>query len=74
MKIIAHTPRGVFESLEESVPPLDRAAIRAHLEKKIASATSLTMNSKDGFIILPGDIVGRSAFVVDNFNNPEDTE
>ena len=71
MKIVAHTPRGIFESIEEPIPALDRAAVKAHLEKEIASSSSLTMNTKDGFIVLPGEIVGRSVFTVDNFNTPE---
>lgn len=71
MKIVANTPRGIFESIEEPIPALDRAAVKAHLEKKIASSSSLTMNTKDGFIVLPGEIVGRSVFTVDNFNTPE---
>ena len=71
MKIVAHTPRGVFESIDEPIPALDRAAVKVHFEKKIASSSSVTMNTKDGFIVLPGEIVGRSVFTVDNFNTPE---
>lgn len=68
MKIIAHTPRGVFESIEEEIPSLDRAAVQANLVKSIAEARVIRMNTKDGFIVLPGDLVGRSAFVIENFN------
>jgi hypothetical protein len=74
MKIVAHTSRGIFESIDEPIPTLDRAAVKAHFEKRVASLSSVTMNTKDGFIVLPGEIVGRSVFTVENFNTPEATE
>ena len=70
MKVIAHTPRGTFESVDEPIQPLDREAVRSHLVSDVNAAKTVSINTKDGFIVIPGALVAQSAFVVENFNTP----
>lgn len=70
MKVIAHTPRGTFHSIDEPIPPFDRAAVRAHMEKAVAVGGKMSLNTADGFIILPGPLVSQSIIVVENFTTP----
>jgi len=71
VRIIAHTPTGDFESIDEPIPPLDRAAVQSNLSKQVAESKTIRLLTTDGFIIIPGAVVAQSVFTVENFNTPE---
>ncbi len=71
MRITAYTPRGRFDSIDEPIPPLDRAAVQSNLTKQVAEAKVIRLSTTDGFIIIPGEMVAQSVFVIENFNTPE---
>lgn len=70
MKIVVETANGdVYESMDSPIEPMNRAAAKIALLQTVASNRQITLETEDGFIIVPAPVVQQSVVRVTGFND-----
>jgi hypothetical protein len=64
MKIVAHTPRGVFESTDKEYNQEDYLNL-CNLLSQVALMSYFSLDTDNGSIYLPKEMIQRSVFVIE---------
>jgi len=64
MKIVAHTPRGVFKSTDKEYNQEDYLNL-CNLLSQVALMSYFSLDTDNGSIYLPKEMIQRSVFVVE---------